>query len=391
MPAVKVWSPPRHRWHWAVAHGPQTTITFIEGASGCGRTRLGIELAKALRENMAGPQFWLDVVRHILVSVSLLALKTQLVCPRGATRPEMVEGIKAAETVLAQVIIAALDITIKGDIDLASLVTAILDHSETGGKGEEAGMGKDTGRTTSKVLVLPFDEFQADPALVSYMLRVVRNFNEAHRLLDPTTGTRYAVLPVCAGLEVSVARTDVHTLPYFGSDEVGSEVSRLFANANVACGHQVEFASFDEVPKELRYLMEDTLGWAFAVVQLGSTYGSLKVVRTLWHARCSGKPSRTSTLTSPRPCTRARSRGSTSTCAKGCSSWPSPYPVRHPFRTSCTTTTCPPLCSTLPPVIADEFRGAGGRHDCCIVVYTRRHRPAAERLDLADPDQRPES
>ena len=73
-------------------------------------------------------------------------------------------------------------------------------------------------------------------------------------------------------LDIFDVQPCVTFLPYFGSDAISSTVWELFKNASAACGHKIEDFSFETAPKELRFMLEDTLGWSFAVVQLGAVY-----------------------------------------------------------------------------------------------------------------------
>jgi hypothetical protein len=186
------------------------------------------------------------------------------------------------------------------DISLATLIPDMLDK-----KGPTA--HADT--NTSRVVVLQLDEYQVRPFLVACMLRAIREFNLLHQAFKHGVNgkTRFAILPVCTGLSsdetmecmsymeegrsltVSGCNVLQKTVPYFGDVTKVGSVWTLFLNAYMAAHEAIEgriaegwdvgerskslmtaHSTFAEAPLELQHLLIGTMGWAYAVVQLGA-------------------------------------------------------------------------------------------------------------------------
>jgi hypothetical protein len=141
---------------------------------------------------------------------------------------------------------------------------------------------KDAVRSGPCAVVVQFDEFQREPEAVAYMLRAVVNYNN-HQKPDKDG---IVLLPVCTGLAKGETQklaeqgvTDLKslalTIPYFSAKALRADVWSLFVNAATACGVKPQWATYDEAAEPLRFLLEDTLGWAQAVVQLAGAYAEV--------------------------------------------------------------------------------------------------------------------
>jgi hypothetical protein len=123
-------------------------------------------------------------------------------------------------------------------------------------------------------LVLHIDEFQGNPLLTVLLLRAIRKFNEI--------GKETVILPVCTGLfapdtEVLMAKymsdlpvtVSLHYLPPDDAWEVvrNAFVAKCQASSRTD-GHLP--TDINDAPAALRYLVEDTLGWALVAVQIGA-------------------------------------------------------------------------------------------------------------------------
>jgi hypothetical protein len=123
-------------------------------------------------------------------------------------------------------------------------------------------------------LVLHIDEFQDSPSLTVLLLRAIRKFNEI--------GKETVILPVCTGLfapgiEVLMVKhmsdlpviVSLHYLPPDHAWEVvrNAFVAKCQASSRTD-GHLP--TDINDAPAALRYLVEDTLGWALVAVQIGA-------------------------------------------------------------------------------------------------------------------------
>jgi hypothetical protein len=229
---------------------------FIDGARGCGKTRFGWELGRKL---MADNELGLDTAHYI--------------CLKLADLPDNLTDVSKASEALAQVLVTT-GLGIKyqqvrvQECTLADVVPYL------------ARCGDMTKRKAA--LVLHIDEFQGDPFLTVLLLRAIRQFNELGEDVKIGGKTVTKILPVCTGLfapdtEVLMAKymSDLPctvSLHYLTPDDAWEVVRNAFdakrqANSRTD-GHLP--ADINDAPAALRYLVEDTLGWALVAVQIGA-------------------------------------------------------------------------------------------------------------------------
>lgn len=252
---------------------------FIDGASGCGKTRMGFELAMRLRA---------DCQRLGLVAVRYARVPNY----DGAVANAKDE--RAASHILAAKLIKHLGCSVGRRLPLVQVspsvvledVVSLLAFSGLGGKTDRNASGR-------AALVLHFDEFQTAPTMVAAMLRAIRGVNMG-------IASSVAILPVLTGLVSEETRelastgiTDVvsstFTLNYFHKQPAAtsalhtprkaqpawSTTWQLVKNAEAAVGAKrlSKYAALQQAPPMIRYLVEDTGGWPQAAVHLGVALG----------------------------------------------------------------------------------------------------------------------
>ncbi|KAL6057179.1 Transcription factor, variant 3 [Balamuthia mandrillaris] len=246
---------------------------FIDGGSGCGKTRLGYELYRKMLTDpdfttIGGPDY-LDCINYAIV-----VAKTDWV--DISPYDSVTAGRVLAKALMQQYGPSEAIQASEGGL---SAVLPLLARAETT-------LGVQEGRAA---LVLHIDELNNRGLGVAAMLRAIRDFNTTNS--SKTTGIT-AVLPVLTGLLVdeplrSMAHSGVsdmqpivHTLHYLSDRKHIDDVFDIVKSAARAVGCQQldEFMSMKSLEDQVRsrptlayllYLVRDTMGWPQAAVQLG--------------------------------------------------------------------------------------------------------------------------
>lgn len=233
---------------------------FIDGASGCGKTRFGWELYQRVKRE--AQKLGLSDVGYAV----LQAGQDYDMALQGATDNEKAHDTTTANRALAVMLVR--QYAEQPNLVLSPSVTFsdIVKHLARAHRGAKDGKA---------AFVLHFDEFQQSPIHVAAMLRVVRDHNTTFALSTP-------VLPVLSGLVASASTlalvsdgitgvsSVVHTLHYF--EPTDERTWQLVCNAERALrsiSRLQQYKTRADAPRSLRYLVEDTLGWQQAAVQLG--------------------------------------------------------------------------------------------------------------------------
>jgi hypothetical protein len=243
----------------SVCHNPASARAFIklfiDGASGSGKTRLGWELfnevqRKATRLKLKhvsyamvdaeGPPLYGPVASQFSPEQAAAAVAQHLV---------QIYGVDCKKAVLGP------------SVSLSDVVEAMMPAESSAGELQRS------------ALVLHVDEFQKSIASVLMLLAFIRLYNSRQ--------PQVLILPVCTGFWVDPDIADepggekrVIRLNYLqNSDETWMLVQRA---ASIFCTNKQQLlellsAAWAQQPAPLlRYLVEDTLGWAIACVQLGA-------------------------------------------------------------------------------------------------------------------------
>ena len=230
----------------------ETSVIIIGGASGVGKTRMSLEMAKALQSE----------VKHMEVQYLSLPLdrphEEKNRWPDGSkVHPEYEDAFRQNESRLVSKLIHC----VKGEFQPhSSLMLGQLLST----------MFKSTDDKV-KILVLNIDECQSDVATCAQMIRVLREFNNRYY-------SKIKILPIVTGLwvdsqsiqmikDVSGIKTVEKVLHFLPENKVPQLVDNVIKFLGVSA---VDLTHPDAVA-----LMEDTVGWARAVVTLAFTIARL--------------------------------------------------------------------------------------------------------------------
>lgn len=242
---------------------------FIDGASGSGKTRMALELFLKLDREKGS--FCLQRVGYVAIN-----MMTYFLADVTRTSDETHDVKVAVSEVLphlADKYAKRTNIKLADDIDLLALVNSVLKVDEAAEAGARF------------ALVFHVDEFQVTPNVTRLLLRAIYKHNTAH----PTR----LILPVCTGLYADNTFGDepltgafrALTLPYFKDDGesyaiVHSVIEHLVVNTALPSVRDTHYNTLrrkadgsvalpDNLPKLVKYLVEDTGGWPMACAQLG--------------------------------------------------------------------------------------------------------------------------
>jgi hypothetical protein len=232
---------------------------FVDGPSGSGKTRMGWELYSHLVREVKQPQdgatlppLKIDAVSYAFLNMTDSLLSDSVV--------DVMEADKL-ERLLADILVEQLS-DIKpapgSTVTLHSVLRHILNVRPGGSK--------------RGALVLHIDEFHREPKQTVRLLSVVRQFSKRH-------ATSTLILPVCTGLytdhcfgpNVVSGNSRRVVLGFFQDLQKTWEIVRGAAMG--LSGNRLPplllDVDVDSAPPNVRYLVEDTGGWAMAAVQLG--------------------------------------------------------------------------------------------------------------------------
>jgi len=241
-------------------------VPVIDGASGCGKTRIGWELFKQLRHD-----YGVGAIQyHYLQFIDWVTIAND-------------HDTSGADKVLKQSLLAGAQViadnsAVSGRVDISKLHLAnILD----------ACIPPRPEVTSQRALVLHIDEFQDHVLETTAILRKVRDYNSSRG-----GGSEVLLLPVLTGLianpmttalaqdGVSGMRLTPVRLQYFGHDM--DRNWRLVTNVMAALKspHLASYPTFCDAPALLQQLVEDTFGWPIALLLLASTIARFRVPQT---------------------------------------------------------------------------------------------------------------
>lgn len=255
-------------WNFDKKH----TVTFVEGASGCGKSRCGYELYRRL--DQMKDRFSLGAVVYMPIKLA----------PAPVT-----ESITEAHTLLARLFIDAAstkDLNTKslaGSSPEETFENVVLDLVSFWRNKEGLSSG------ANACIVLQIDEFQKSPKTTANIIRCVRDIN---RKLARRSPGRVAIIPVATGLvsketfaeardkndpifdvtDMMAGRYELPYLPNSSSDDK-ARVQKLFNNTLEACGRS---PMQETLPLQLQMILDSCFGWPQAVVQLA---GALDLLR----------------------------------------------------------------------------------------------------------------
>ena len=244
-------------------------VFIIGGASGVGKTRMALELAKEFRDR---PEFGCEV------QFLSLEIKSNGGWSAGSkSHAEHQDALKDNEKKLVAMLLNSgfkKNPVVHPTVDLSHLLPTMFDLNSN----------------NAKVLVLNIDECHRDIEVCTEIIRVVREFNSGSRSM-------VKIIPICTGLwldedRVQKIRDVSETSPvYIGLHFLPEEqVPRLVQN--VVSAYPKEIHRDDDGKEktdnhvigdhmlsnpDAKAILEDTRGWARAVVSLGFIIASSMV------------------------------------------------------------------------------------------------------------------
>jgi hypothetical protein len=223
---------------------------FVDGASGSGKTRLGWELFKEVQRK--AKDLGLKHVSYGLVDAGGPPLSD----PQATQYSADQAAAAVAQSLVRSYGVECTQVVLGRSLSLRQVAEAMMPA------------GSDDGKLYHSVLVLHVDEFQKALRPVMTLLSFIREYNgEKPRVL---------ILPVCTGLWVDADVADepsgewvVLRLNYL-QDVDGAWMLVRHAAADATTEKRVlELLAMQWQVPLLHYLVEDTLGWPMACVQLG--------------------------------------------------------------------------------------------------------------------------
>jgi len=243
----------------------------VDGATGCGKTRFGLELFKALHSEFPGYGMHYAYIEF-----------KQTLSDYSSAEPAKQENINLAEQEL---------LTNLQPAGQSFSLDYILNHLDpTPTKEPMTNMRISTKNLTedkkTSVLVLHIDEYQYRPQAAAAMLRVVRDKNSNRPQNRPTpymvvvlTGLSRTQLELELGLDepAQAASAGASRLAITGGVPLevtlhysGADVLQLLHNAAKAVRRIYSPPFFGSAPVHYQRLLEDTMGWPVAVINLGA-------------------------------------------------------------------------------------------------------------------------
>jgi hypothetical protein len=224
------------------------TKLYVDGASGSGKTRMGMELYRRLQNGKN--RFDLHRVAYLLFEVGKYD-SFKHIGSHQASDAAVGCILRSAETLITN------GVTLRSLDDLVNQIFP---------------SGVEFPAEKTCALVLHIDEFQNGPLATRELMTAIVN----HNCNQP----RRLILPVCTGLFTDDLLKDDSmpsgafariTLPYIESSEKAYEL--MLRGARSSC-HTVALPSvLEDAPRLIRFLIEDTGGWPMACVQLGVELG----------------------------------------------------------------------------------------------------------------------